>query len=137
LIALHVADKGGEENVSESERAIIKRAATLIVECEIMEGKFALAEGASERALDLYGRTANTLRRLLETIGLQRRARDVTTLVDYLGAKPAAAPAAPAGAVLDVDVAALTNGDAAAPGADAEPPGCGDTGEPPCEGDAA
>jgi hypothetical protein len=102
LIGLHVADKGGDENVSEAERAIIRRAAVLITECEILEGKFALTEGASERDLDLYQRTANSLRRLLEAIGLQRRSRDVTPTIDgYLNAKPRQAPEPATGASFD------------------------------------
>jgi hypothetical protein len=58
-----------------------------------MEGTFALAGEATPDALDLYQRTAGNLRRLLESVGLQRRARDVTpTLREYLTsglAKPA------------------------------------------------
>ena len=38
-----------------------------------------------EKALDLYGRTAGNLRRLLEALGLQRRPREVTpTVQEYV-----------------------------------------------------
>jgi hypothetical protein len=52
----------------------------LVVELEIMEAKFAKAgdEGAAPSTLDLYARVAANMRRLLESVGLQRRARDVT-----------------------------------------------------------
>jgi hypothetical protein len=49
----------------------------LTVELERMERQFALDEQASADDLDLYQRTAGNLRRLLEAVGLQRRARDV------------------------------------------------------------
>jgi hypothetical protein len=43
-----------------------------------MEAGFAVVGEAQPDQLDLYQRTANSLRRLLEAIGLQRRSRDVT-----------------------------------------------------------
>ena len=85
LMAIHVADLGGDENTSEGERAIIRRACTLIVELEQMEQQFARSEGADAGLLDLYQRTASSMRRLLEAVGLQRRAKDVTpSLGEYL-----------------------------------------------------
>jgi hypothetical protein len=58
----------------------------LIAEIERLEAGFALNAGAPDLpTLDAYQRAANTLRRLLEAVGLQRRARDVTpALGDYL-----------------------------------------------------
>ena len=79
LIALHLSDLGGDDAVSEAERSIVRRIATLTVELERMEGGFALAGEALPGQIDLYQRTANSLRRLLEAIGLERRQRDVTT----------------------------------------------------------
>src|SRR5262245_11802278 len=73
-----IADKGGADNTSAAERCLIRRAGTLIVELERLEIKFALAGEASERDLDLYIRGSGGLRRLLELIGLGRRAKDVT-----------------------------------------------------------
>jgi hypothetical protein len=78
LMGLHLSDLGGENAVSEAERSIIRRVATLSVELERMEAGFAVAGEAQPDQLDLYQRTANSLRRLLEAIGLQRRPRDVT-----------------------------------------------------------
>jgi hypothetical protein len=93
LITLHVNDKGGPDNVSEAERAIVRRVAVLITELERMEATFALSEGAPDAAtLDLYQRTANSLRRLLESIGLQRRSRDITPTLAEVIAKATAAP---------------------------------------------
>ena len=69
----------GADNCSPAERAIVRRAAVLITELEILESKFAANNEASSEQLLLYGRTANTLRRLLEAIGLGQRQRDVMT----------------------------------------------------------
>jgi hypothetical protein len=79
VMELHIADLGGEDNLSQAEKSIVRRAATLTVELERLELGFAKADGADPEALDLYSRTAGNLRRLLETVGLQRRSRDVTT----------------------------------------------------------
>jgi hypothetical protein len=85
LMGLHLSDLGGEDAVSEAERSIVRRAATLTVELERLELKFAKDGEASASDIDLYQRTSNSLRRLLEAVGLQRRARDVTpSLSKYL-----------------------------------------------------
>jgi hypothetical protein len=85
LIGLHLSDLGGDDAVSEAERSIVRRAATLTVELERLEQTFALAGEAAPEQIDLYQRTANSLRRLLESVGLERRAKDVTpSLQDYL-----------------------------------------------------
>jgi hypothetical protein len=78
LMGLHLSDLGGEDAVSEAERSIVRRAATLTVELERLELKFAKDGEASASDIDLYQRTSNTLRRHLEAVGLERRARDVT-----------------------------------------------------------
>jgi hypothetical protein len=78
VIEAHLSDLGGEENTSAAERSIIRRASVLTVELERLEKKFALAGEGSADDLDVYTRIASSLRRLLESIGLQRRARDVT-----------------------------------------------------------
>ena len=83
----HIADLGGEANVSQAELSIARRAATITVELERLESKFASGE-ASDRDLDLYQRASGNLRRLLESVGLQRRQRDVTpTLDQYIAAR--------------------------------------------------
>jgi hypothetical protein len=88
LIQLHLADLAGEESVSEAEKSIVRRAATLTVELERMESIFAVAGEALPEQLELYQRTANSLRRLLESVGLERRAKlIVPSLSEYLKAK--------------------------------------------------
>ena len=78
LIGDHIADLGGADNVSAAERSLVRRACVLTVELERMEKQFALAGEASAEDLEIYARVAGNLRRLLESVGLQRRARDVT-----------------------------------------------------------
>jgi hypothetical protein len=88
LIELHIDDLGGIDAVSAAERSIVRRAATLTVELERLETTFALAGAALPQELDLYQRTAGNLRRLLEGLGLKRRARDVTPdLRDYVATR--------------------------------------------------
>ena len=77
LLTLHISDLGGEDNVSEAERALLRRAVTLIIELERREVMFAQAGAAADNALAIYQTTVNTLRRTLEALGLQRRPRDV------------------------------------------------------------
>jgi hypothetical protein len=87
VIALHVSDLGGWDNVTEAEKSILRRAATLTVELERLEARFSNSDH-SPRDCDLqtYQRLTNTLRRALEAVGIHRRPRDVTppTLDSYL-----------------------------------------------------
>lgn len=83
----HLSDLGGLDMASEAEKSIIRRAAVLTVELERLEARFSLGEACAED-LDLYQRTAGNLRRLLEAVGLERRAREVTPdLESYLRAE--------------------------------------------------
>jgi hypothetical protein len=66
---------GGRDLISEAQFALIKRAAGLECELEQMEGRMSQAETVD---LDRYGRAASHLRRLLESLGLERRPRNVT-----------------------------------------------------------
>ena len=92
LVALHISDLGGEANCSEAEKSIVRRAAVLTIEMERLERHFALADPGQicHAELDLYCRLANSVRRLLDMAGLERRPRDVTPTIDqYLDAEPA------------------------------------------------
>jgi hypothetical protein len=75
VLASHLSDK---PDASVAELAILRRAVILQVECERMEKGFALAGEADPETLDLYGRVSGNLRRLLESVGLERRAIDIT-----------------------------------------------------------
>ena len=85
LLIQHAPDLGGPDLMSAAETAIIRRAVTLITELERMEAKFALRGKAEPAELDAYQRASNSMRRLLESVGLQRRSRDVTpSLQEYI-----------------------------------------------------
>lgn len=85
ILREHISDLGGIDNCSAAERSIIRRAAVLTTELEQLEARFATAGQADAGDLETYQRCANSLRRLLEAVGLQRRPRDVTpSLSEYL-----------------------------------------------------
>jgi hypothetical protein len=69
---------GGVDALSEAEKSLIRRASSLELQLEMLEHKWALADyQADHQDLQVYQRVTNSLRRLLESLGLQRRARDV------------------------------------------------------------
>jgi hypothetical protein len=89
LLHEHVTALGGEDNISPAELALLRRAITLIVECERREVEFAKAGQVSDAQLSVYQTSINTLRRTLEALGLQRRSRDVTpSLAEILRSPP-------------------------------------------------
>jgi hypothetical protein len=77
VLASHLSDK---PNASVAEVSILRRAVILQVECERLERQFALAGEADAETLDQYARIASNMRRLLESVGLERRAKDVSSL---------------------------------------------------------
>lgn len=99
IIAAHIADLGGIENVSNAELSLIHRCAALTTELELLETIFSDAGRATSEQLDLYSRVAGHLRRLLETLGLKRRSKQVGGLTlsdlilqDHIDAQRAKAP---------------------------------------------
>jgi len=87
LTADHVSDLGGKDMISASEMVLIRRAAMLCLQLEMMECNWAAKNDgeASPKQIEVYQRAVNTLKRCLETLGLKRRPRDVTPLdpLDY------------------------------------------------------
>jgi hypothetical protein len=88
VIALHVADQGGIDAISEAKCSLIRRAGALTVELERIEAKFATS-AAGENDFGTYVTGTNSLRRVLEAIGLHRVARDVTPDLRTYLAEPA------------------------------------------------
>jgi len=85
IIALHLSDLG---DASAAEKSLVRRASVLTTELEMLEARFAAAGMANQTDLDTYIRGSGCLRRLLESVGLQRRSKDVTpTLAEYLKSK--------------------------------------------------
>ena len=77
LTALHVSDLGSEENIACAEHAILRRCVTLQIELERREVLFAQNGGASDAQLQVYQQASNSLRRLLQALGLQRRTKQI------------------------------------------------------------
>jgi hypothetical protein len=79
------ADLGGEERLATGERQIVQRAAMLGTMAEHLEACWLAGQEVDPATLALL---SNAQRRLLETVGLRRRPRDVTpTLREYLEAE--------------------------------------------------
>src|SRR5436309_15895211 len=75
LVAGHVSDLGGRSALSEAQVSLVRRASTIELELEQLEGRLSKGEAID---LDVFTRAASHLRRILESLGLQRRPRDVT-----------------------------------------------------------
>lgn len=90
IVALHAADLGGPDALSEAQASLCRRCATLEVELEQLEGRLSMGRSVD---LDVYARVAGHLRRYLETLGVRRVSKDVTppTLQAYLAARAAEA----------------------------------------------
>ncbi len=92
LIQAHIADLGGAENISSAELSLVRRAATIATELERRESEFAKAGEVRSEDLETFARVSSQPRRLLETLGLKRRAKDVTPdLHTYLRNRESAA----------------------------------------------
>jgi hypothetical protein len=86
VFAAIISDLGGADaGLSEGQRQLARRAATIAVRCEEME-QSAISGGSFD--LDAYGRATGNMRRAFETLGLRRVPRDITPdLQDYLNGK--------------------------------------------------
>jgi hypothetical protein len=79
LIAAITNDLGGPDLVSEATKVLVRRAAMIALQLELMEQHFADQGGeATVHQIEIYQRASGALRRLLECLGLERRAKDVT-----------------------------------------------------------
>jgi hypothetical protein len=92
LVAAYVNDLGGADQLSEGQHTLVRRAAIMTVQLEQMESKFALEGITDAAALDVYQRTTNSLRRLLESLGIHkgrkpRTINEPTDLHEYLRSK--------------------------------------------------
>lgn len=83
-------DLGGADRLSEGEKQLVRRAAALSAECERQEALW--ARGEAEFDIAAYSTLTNAVRRVFETIGLQRRARDVTPSLSLARVAPAPTP---------------------------------------------
>jgi hypothetical protein len=75
LAARHASDLGGPAELSEAQISLIRRAAAIECELELMEGRLSRGE---EIDIDKFTRSASHLRRIFETLGVERKPKDVT-----------------------------------------------------------
>jgi hypothetical protein len=78
------ADLGGPDHLSTAQTALVRRSATLVVQCEMDE---ALLAGGKTFDDQRFLARVNTLRRVLDTLGIERQAKDITPLASILTAK--------------------------------------------------
>lgn len=75
LIAGQISDLGGVDLLSEAQLSLIRRCAAIECELERLDARLSRNEAVD---VDAYARWSGQLRRLFETLGLERRTRDVT-----------------------------------------------------------
>ena len=69
------------QRLSEGQRQLARRCATIAIQCEKLEGLAATGESID---IDLYGMMTDRLGRAFQRLGLKRHARDPESLSDYL-----------------------------------------------------
>lgn len=77
LLGIFAADLGGHEQITEAQHQLARRAAFLSTQLELVEAK-AAAGSTTPEDLETYNRTTNALLKVLQVMGLQRVARDVS-----------------------------------------------------------
>jgi hypothetical protein len=82
LAELHTSDLGGPAACSEAQLSLCRRIATTEVELERLEAR--MSEGDDTVDLDIFNRLSGNLRRMFESIGIERRARPVNDGNDIL-----------------------------------------------------
>ena len=86
LVVGHISDLGGRDMLSVAQLSLIRRASAIECELERLDAALSLGEAVD---LDSYGRATSHLRRLFETLGLERRPREVeVTLAELLRSPP-------------------------------------------------
>jgi hypothetical protein len=75
VLAEIISDLGGADLLSEGQKQLARRCATIAIACERMEGE---AAQGHEIDLDAYGTLTDRLGRALQRLGLKRHPRDVT-----------------------------------------------------------
>jgi hypothetical protein len=84
IVVGHLSDLGGADLLSEAQFSLIRRAAAIECELERLDARLSAGEPVD---LDSYGRCAGHLRRLFETIGVERKSRDVTPTLHEIAAE--------------------------------------------------
>ncbi len=88
LCLLHAEDLGGPENLSQATQQLIRRVSSLEVQLEILEGR--MVEGDVSVDVEFFARISSHLRRMLESLGLDRKPRERPATLADIVAKHAA-----------------------------------------------
>jgi hypothetical protein len=87
LLAEITSDLGGADCLSEGQKQLARRCATIALECEKIEVR---AVSGQQIDLETYGQLTDRLGRAFGRLGLKRVSRDITpTLGEYLAARAA------------------------------------------------
>jgi hypothetical protein len=89
LVRAIESDLGGSDHLSATQRQLVQRAAVLSAIAEDFEVRWAMGQ---EVDVGTHITLINSLRRVYETIGMERRTRDVTMTIDDLAARLNAEP---------------------------------------------
>src|SRR5260221_6256544 len=84
LVAAVCSDQGGADRMSEAKLQLARRFAALAVQAEQLETR--LANGEAINVVE-YSQLTSTLVRVVTRLGIERRAKPVPTLAEYLAAK--------------------------------------------------
>jgi hypothetical protein len=76
-----IGDMGGADLLSEGQRQLARRCATIAIACERMEGE---AAAGNLIDLDAYGTLTDRLGRAFQRLGLKRQAKPIESLQEYL-----------------------------------------------------
>jgi hypothetical protein len=79
ILAEITNDLGGVDVLSEGQKQLARRCATIAIACEKLEGQ---AAAGLDIDLNVYGQLTDRLGRAFQRLGLERRARDVSGLAD-------------------------------------------------------
>ena len=86
LLSDHTSDLGGQDQITHSQRVLVSRASMIALLCEMQEARFmANPDKIPPTELTSYLHAVGNLNRVLLSLGLRRRPKDVTpTLDQYL-----------------------------------------------------
>jgi hypothetical protein len=76
ILAEIIGDLGGADLLSEGQRQLARRCATISIACERMEGE---AAGGNPIDLDVYATLTDRLGRTFQRLGLKRQSREIVS----------------------------------------------------------
>jgi hypothetical protein len=87
LVSAIATDLGGAEQLSQIEQAMVRRFAFMALQCEVIEARALSGVELAPEDIERHGVMSDRLRRLGQTVGLERRSKPVDVMGDYLRRK--------------------------------------------------